>query len=304
MRKALLTLVIVLMMGLFAACGSAQHDEALVGTWRFDDNIAWYYEFNSDGTGLREHPDVHSFTWSTNDNNRLTLNFGAGYSNDNWNYIIQGSNLTITRRDGDREMYSYFIPENDEALLGFWTYENIAGWKYEFNSDGTGRRGQHLETQSFNWLTSDGTRLVLDMGEGYYDNNMDYVIVGNTLTVTHREGDRATYNYFRIEHSSDIVGTWEWDFDGIDPLEFLEYIGIHDYDGDVKYTLSFSADGTAISEFLGEVFTFEWFNTDDRLIFDAGTVDEEVWNFVINNDILTIESRQVAGLIENYVKVG
>ena len=175
-------------------------------------------------------------------------------------------------------------PQQDPSLLGNWSYENNAGWQYELNSDGTGQRGVHLEIDTFKWSTRGDNRLILDFGAGYRDDDWNYIIEGNRLTLTRRDGARETFSYLKVEHNADVVGTWEWDYDD-------------------SYKLIYNADGTGSRGFTGEIDSFEWFNADDRIVVNGGTVYEELWNYSISDDVLTIDSRQVAGMIYSYNKV-
>ena len=79
-RKALILLPLLLIV---SACGGAEHDAALVGSWAYVDIAGWQYEFSGGGTGQRgQHPETQTFSWSTIGGNRLILSFGAEYLND------------------------------------------------------------------------------------------------------------------------------------------------------------------------------------------------------------------------------
>ena len=86
-----------------------------------------------------------------------------------------------------------------------------------------------------------------------------------------------------VQHDSALFGTWDWDLN----------------DG---YTYVFNADGTGSRGFPGEIDTFEWSTEgDDHLIIGSGLMAES-WTFTVVGDMLTIDSRQVPGLIFSYIR--
>ena len=79
-----------------------------------------------------------------------------------------------------------------------------------------------------------------------------------------------------------LVGSWAWDL----------------YSG---FVYNFDADGTGTRGFTGEIESFTWESMDDHLLIRLWNADES-WTFFINGDLLTIDSRQVPGVMWRYVR--
>ena len=79
-----------------------------------------------------------------------------------------------------------------------------------------------------------------------------------------------------------LVGTWAWDTDG-------------------SYVYNFLPDGTGTRGFPGAIESFVWETLDDHLVIRLPIMDES-WTFVIEDDVLTIDSRQVPGLVWSYIR--
>jgi len=86
-----------------------------------------------------------------------------------------------------------------------------------------------------------------------------------------------------LEHAPELVGTWEWDYDD-------------------SFAYVFYADGRGTRGFTGHAEEFEWRTEgDDHLIIGSGALAEH-WTFAISGDMLTIDSRQVAGMTFSYIR--
>ena len=79
-----------------------------------------------------------------------------------------------------------------------------------------------------------------------------------------------------------LVGTWVWD----------------EYDG---FVYNFYPDGTGTRGFEGATESFVWEVLDDHLVIRLLIMDES-WTFVIEDDVLTLDSRQVPGVTWSYVR--
>ena len=87
-----------------------------------------------------------------------------------------------------------------------------------------------------------------------------------------------------IEHSPDLVGTWDWD-------------------EDASYVYTFYADGRGTRGFGRDVDRFEWRTEgNDHLIMTLGPLEIESWTFTISDDVLTLSSRQVPGMEFSYIR--
>lgn len=171
----------------------------------------------------------------------------------------------------------------DEALVGEWLRESTYNWTYIFNEDGTGERGA-VEIQTFTWSVIRDDRVLLDFA-GFRNQTWYYTIDGPTLNMIHRGNESENINYFRVDHSADVVGIWAWPYD-----ESLQFV--------------FEADGTGTHNFAGYTSSFYWFTARENLIIDHGPHEpNEHWHFAVTDDNLTIDSRQIAGLTRGYTRV-
>jgi len=170
---------------------------------------------------------------------------------------------------------------HDNTLVGHWSYTENSAWRYEFDSNGTGRRGSEPDALSFEWSTRDGSRLILHFGSGYLNDSWDYKINGDTLSLVRSNGQREAYSYAKVENSPDIIGSWVWDIDD-------------------SYLLTLHSDGTGLRGFRPAMEMFDWFNTDDFLIINSGTEYEEHWGYAVTDGGLNISSKQVAGMSYSY----
>ena len=156
-------------------------DNALLGEWAFEFDANIRMIFHADGTAQQGGgfgPLVDT-TWSTAEG-VLTMDFGAL----NTMYVISGNRLTITDTVGHSAgiPFDLFRISTDPTLVGTWAWDEDSTWTYNFNADGTGRRGgaEHGGYTSFNWLTGEGGRIwIID---GVESEIWHYVITGNVIT--------------------------------------------------------------------------------------------------------------------------
>lgn len=85
-----------------------------------------------------------------------------------------------------------------------------------------------------------------------------------------------------VQESEGIVGVWAWD-----ALNMWQY--------------DFNADGTGIRG-VGAEETFTWRTEGDNLLIETDLM-EESWTFVIEGDMMTLTSRQAAGMEYSYIRV-
>ena len=92
--------------------------------------------------------------------------------------------------------------QQDEALVGTWTWDMDASYRYVFNSDGTGDRGwPGILIQTFTWSTS-GSQLRINLdenpGRGYIRNERwNFNISGDVLNIDSRQTNDA-FSYIRV----------------------------------------------------------------------------------------------------------
>ena len=88
-----------------------------------------------------------------------------------------------------------------------------------------------------------------------------------------------------LEVDEDLVGTWAWDIDD-------------------SFTYIFSDDGTLVRGFDGLEDEYNWGTEDgEHLMIGSGPFAES-WTYTISNNVLTLESRQEAGVVYSYDWVG
>jgi len=90
---------------LLTGCG-AQHDEALFGTWRWEDNTSYYTVFNEDGTGRHSTNWTGygtTFNWRTSGNDIIWSY--PGISDRVTRYTVSGGVWTFTLLDGSQIRY-------------------------------------------------------------------------------------------------------------------------------------------------------------------------------------------------------
>jgi hypothetical protein len=197
---------------------SQQQDDALVGTWRWDEYGGYTYIFNANGTGTHgtsEEPE--DITWSTT-GTRLVINFmddGYLYS-DRWTYSITNGVLTIKNQHYDTELnYIYDSLQQDTALVGEWLWDDELTdrqFVYIFNANGTGNRGfidrgdevdaeYDAEYEDFTWTTTDN-HLVIHAPEAVifplHWERWVYTISGSQLTLDNFEVEDTLYRYTKI----------------------------------------------------------------------------------------------------------
>ena len=187
------------------------------------------------------------------------------------------------------------VPEvgQDPALLYTWHWDANDDYTYTFNADGTGSRGFSGVQEPFEWRTADDT-LVLSgalMAEVW-----TFTIDGDVFTIDSQQAPGMTFSYIREgagadasappaagapagdEHYAGLVGTWDWDESAL-------------------FTYVFNADGTGTRGIPGNIESFEWRTIGDNLM-----IDFESWTFTIEDGVLTIDSRQIAGMTFSYIR--
>ena len=108
------------------------------------------------------------------------------------------------------------------------------------------------------------------------------LLVGGMMSLTGCIGGNG-------EQDEALVGQWVWD-------------------GDSTYVYDFNSDGTGQrggGHFGVETFTWSTSGDELRINRDQAARDEirnERWNYTISGDVLTIESRQEAGMIFSYTR--
>ncbi|MCL2408843.1 MAG: hypothetical protein FWC96_04420 [Oscillospiraceae bacterium] len=96
--------------------------------------------------------------------------------------------------------------------------------------------------------------------------------------------EQAAPEEVAIEHAEALVGTWVWDEDN-------------------TYRYVFYADGRGTRGFPWMTEEFEWRTEGgDHLLIGITAFAVESWTFTINDDVLTIDSRQIPGLTFNYYR--
>ena len=179
-------------------------DVAIVGSWVWDADDGYIYEFLADGSGRRGwYPDVESFSWSTiAADNHLTMHFGL--RQESWTYTIIDDVMTLDNRQNIGESYSYLRWEGDfvetvvdltgHPLLGTWVWDSDSSYIYVFEADGTGVRGFANNRYDIHWVAYD-EYLFMDVGTMIEE--WAFEIVGDILTIVSLQAADLTWSYVR-----------------------------------------------------------------------------------------------------------
>jgi len=184
------------------------------------------------------------------------------------------------------------------ALVGSWVWTDSYHLVFEFRPDGTGRGGFYPhEMDEFNWgADMDDYHLMLS----YIDGTESWTISfeDDMVTMQSREYDDLLLSFV----------SWQGPFISSDPLADLdidltghELLGTWYWDGDPAYIFNFRADGTVTRGFAGSRNEQTWVAYEDFLLIDVGGFVQE-WEFVIVDDVLTIDSLQQAGITWSYIR--
>jgi hypothetical protein len=170
----------------------------------------------------------------------------------------------------------------DDRLVGVWVWDINADYSYIFNNDGTGERGGAglHPLQEFVWSVTEENYLTLNFGEEFIDDVWEYSINDYVLSLTNRSDGRF-FEYFKVDQNLALTGTWS-------------------LESDTQHIFTFNDDGTGERTYAPEFDSFSWFTSENLLIINSdphGRVLDEHWTFSIDEDVLTLDSRQVPGMI-------
>ena len=180
----------------------------------------------------------------------------------------------------------------DEALIGAWVWEQVESYILVFEADGQGVRGYYPDDlESFTWRTyPSDDHLIITLG--FIQESWTYTIVGDVVTIDSRQVPGMTFSYVR----------WEGDFIPYEAPDLTGHplVGTWAWDGGPAYLYVFNEDGTGTRGFPGQIEQLYWYAYDDHLLMETG-IGLESWTFVIDDDVLTIDSRQ-ANLTWSYIR--
>jgi len=260
---------------------------ALVGRWNWNDEPAWHYELNSDGTGTRgSFTDMVEFLWGTVGNVlhiQLQGNIPADYiRNERWNFNLSGDALTLdainfdatwsyTRCIGPGEIYA--------NLVGAWVWNNDSTWAYVFHEDGTGTMGSPGEIFVIRWGVV-GEQILLFF-QGSLVDTMTFQITGNSLITESIHSPGIIYGYTRAG---------EGDFDDLDFYMNPALFGRWTWDDNTDWAYMFDPDGLGTRGFPGTTITFEWATLDNELWLLLPGDLLEAWEFTITGNSMRLYS--------------
>ncbi|MCL1935615.1 MAG: hypothetical protein FWF57_04490 [Defluviitaleaceae bacterium] len=172
--------------------------------------------------------------------------------------------------------------EQNPELVGIWGSSDDLSWQWTFNADGTGSGGPGIGTEDFSWFTRGDVLTQDPTAAGIMNFVSNFNITDDTLVLDFTSGfsGNPTFTYYRILNDSKFFGEWV----GI----FLDF--------GVATSMNLNADGTHNSGSANHELDGTWFNTANMIVLDAGTVNEERWNFTYENGKLNLSSAQVQGL--------
>jgi len=191
------------------------------------------------------------------------------------------------------------VTQAGHALVGTWEWEGDTNWQYNFNYNGTGVRGMPGNLEAFDWrIPSPGLLMIYTNDFAYYE-SWDYSIATNGWLVLYSNiWDGVMYEYIRAgtqppatagQIDPTLVGSWTWD-------------------EDANYIYIFNNDGTGTRGWFGFEETFTWSIPDSGQLniyrdhAPLGEIRNERWNYTIVGNVLTMDSRQVAGLTFSYIR--
>jgi len=138
-----------------------------------------------------------------------------------------------------------------------------------------------------------GVRVSLDGEIIQFDDDMQpFIMDGRTflparviaeIAGLHVGYDGATSTVVLTTAAYQLLGTWGWD-----EMSAWQY--------------NFYADGTGIRGIGSDLLTFGWRAYGDHLVMDTDVMQES-WTFVIDDDGLTLTSRQIAGMEYSYIRL-
>ena len=92
---------------------------------------------------------------------------------------------------------------SEHELVGTWGWEGDQNWRYVFNPDGTGTRGDTSFTEGFRWSIPGDGRLRIDRNSAPRDERRreewNYTIANNRLTIESRQEAGLSFSYLKIE---------------------------------------------------------------------------------------------------------
>jgi len=177
-------------------------------------------------------------------------------------------------------------------LVGTWMWNDYTRWAYILNEDGTGTRGIPGDVQHITWGVSGNTLHINREGDVPRDEirneRWEFTLTDDQLFLNNRQtrGDSRSYYYTLAgvlgEVNQSLVGTWAW------------------VEG-VQWTYVFNEDGTGTRGWTGETDNFHWGVVDGVVRMEmqgalaAGMFRNEWWAYRIDDEVLRLESRHVAG---------
>jgi len=194
--------------------------------------------------------------------------------------------------------------EESFDLVGGWLWVNGPSvYVYFFDEDGLGARGFvcdglnpdfEPDWEELEWVFSDGS-LTLEVN-GLSTERWSATISGDMLTLTSEEIEGLEYTYVRVlepegneRQYDELVGVWMWEEDLSWFYEFEFFL----------------RGGGSRPAFPTGRENFEWLITADGgllMHIEDGLV--EMWSYAIEEGVLTLTSRQIAGLEYRYILDG
>jgi len=252
-----LAMFAILAIWLLTACGAGTPASIFVGTWLNDEGTLYTIVFNEDGTGTRGEPgDYEEITWGVSGstlNIRRQGHVPSGYiRNERWSFTVYDNTFRIESRQVSGRVDTYtregYLGEVAEALVGTWTSNQYFSWRYEFNSDGTGLRGEFDDTIRISWGTIGNIVILQHYEEDIEDDvfrveRWEFSFVDGFLRMECAQGTNDLWFYSRCygpgEVYQPLVGIWSWD-------------------DDARWQYIFNADGTGRGGMPGDTYTFDW----------------------------------------------
>ncbi|MCL1863603.1 MAG: hypothetical protein FWF78_08560 [Defluviitaleaceae bacterium] len=208
MKRLILLISIFVTVGIFAACGSTgEVDELFVGTWAWDRDGVYHYNFMYDGTGERVFPEfTETFEWGVDDDTLFIRRDEPGMGeirNERWTFVMEDYALTLTSQHDDTVTWTYFFiaEEQDPYLIGTWSWDIDHGYTLSFDAEGAGRRGHAGEQEAFTW-TSHANRIHIHSRNATYGVRGEvwtFTITGDSMHIDSVQADDFAFTYTRLD---------------------------------------------------------------------------------------------------------
>ena len=164
-------------------------------------------------------------------------------------------------------------PGPNHQLIGTWGWDYNTNYVYTFRADGTGSRGQNPQVETFQWAVAGDGHIYLTPTNGEQE-RLRFTRNGHLITLGW-QGEAV--NYYFIQRNVNIESHTRA------PL-----VARWTYEGDTDWAYNFETNGRGSRGIQGSLQNFEWWISANNLLFLEMGSRIEIWNYGINNNVLTL----------------